>query len=407
MIDKHRHLLDGYKVLDFTHFIAGPTATRLMAGMGAEIIKVELAPRGDQARDVEYIRDKRSAYFIQQNRGKQSLCLNLRKPEAAAIIKDLIPQMDVLVENFAPGVIASMGFDYATVKRLNPRIVMCSISALGQTGPLAHDVGFDYIGQAYAGVTSLIGEPDGPPYLPMIAMGDVSTGVHALGAIACALLYRERTGEGQYIDISLLDAYFHCQTIGVELYSASGGQREVGRSGLHLASFCPAGVFKGHKWHIVIIAWLDHHWAHVCEALGRPELATAQRFSSVPKRSENKAEIIKLIEAWLASMPSDETAVERLRACRVPVAPVLSVSDAMKHPHLIERGTVHTIHDRILGEFQIPGFPFRFSSFPEELELDAPMLGELNYAVLEKYLGYAPERVQQLTSDSVLHSAPY
>jgi CoA:oxalate CoA-transferase len=407
MSDKRRHLLDGYKVLDFTHFIAGPTTTRLMAGMGAEIIKVELAPRGDQARDVEYLRDKRSAYFVQQNRGKQSVCLNMRKPAAAAIIRDIIPQMDVLIENFAPGVIASMGFDYATVKRLNPRIVMCSISALGQTGPLAHDVGFDYIGQAYAGVTSLIGESDGPPYLPMIAIGDVSTGVHALSAIACALLYRERTGEGQYIDVSLLDAYFHCQTIGVELYSASGGQKEARRSGLHLASFCPAGVFKGHKWHIVIIAWLDHHWARVCEALGRPELATDPRYASVTKRSDNKAEIIKLIETWLTSMPSDEAAVERLRACRVPVAPVLSVSDAMKHPHLIERGTVRNVHDRILGDFQIPGFPFRFSSFPDELELEAPMLGEHNHAVLEKYLGYAPERVRQLAEDAVLHSAPY
>jgi len=407
MSDKRRHLLDGYKVLDFTHFIAGPTTTRLMAGMGAEIIKVELAPRGDQARDVEYLRDKRSAYFVQQNRGKQSVCLNLRKPAAAAIIRELIPQMDVLIENFAPGVIASMGFDYATVKSLNPRIVMCSISALGQTGPLAHDVGFDYIGQAYAGVTSLIGEPDGPPYLPMIALGDVSTGVHALSAIACALLYRGRTGEGQYIDVSLLDAYFHCQTIGVELYSASGGQKEARRSGLHLASFCPAGVFKGRKWHIVIIAWLDHHWARVCEALGRPELATDPRYASVTKRSDNKAEIIKLIETWLASMPSDEAAVERLRASRVPVAPVLSVSDAMKHPHLIERGTVRNVHDRILGDFQIPGFPFRFSSFPDELELEAPMLGEHNHAVLEKYLGYAPERVRQLAEDAVLHSAPY
>ena len=407
MSDKPRHLLDGYKVLDFTHFIAGPTATRLMAGMGAEIIKVELAPRGDQARDVDFRRDQRSAYFVQQNRGKQSVCLDLRKPAAKAIIRDLIPQMDVLVENFAPGVIASMGFDYATVKALNPRIVMCSISALGQSGPLAHDVGFDYVGQAYAGVTSLIGEADGPPYLPMIAIGDVSTGVHALAAIACALLYRERTGEGQYIDISLLDSYFHCQTVGVELYSASGGQREVKRSGLHLASFCPAGVFKGRRWHIVIIAWLDQHWARVCEALGRPDLASDPRYASVPLRSENKAEIIQIIESWLASMPSDEAAIDRLRACRVAVAPVLSVAEAMKHPHLIERGTVRTIHDRILGEFQIPGFPLRFSEFPEELELEAPMLGEHNGAVLEKYLGYAPAQINQLAKDHVLHGALY
>jgi crotonobetainyl-CoA:carnitine CoA-transferase CaiB-like acyl-CoA transferase len=405
MADKLRHLLDGYTVLDFTHFIAGPTATRLMAGMGAEIIKVELAPKGDQARDIEYIRDKRSAYFVQQNRGKQSLCIDMRAPEALAIIKELAPKVDVIVENFAPGVIANMGLDYGTVTALNPGIVMCSISALGQTGPLARDTGFDFIGQAYAGITGLIGEENGPPYMPMVAIGDVSTGVHAMGAIACALLYREKTGEGQYIDISLLDSYFHCQTIGVELYSASGGTREINRSGLHHPSLCPAGTFKGHKWYIIIIAWLDQHWTRVCEAIGRPDLASDPRFADVAARSEHKSEIIKLIEDWLDTMPSDEAAVEALRARRVPVAPVLSVREAMNHPHLQQRGTVRTVQDRILGAFQIPGFPLRFSGFPDELEFDAPFLGEHNEAVLSKYLDYSHDRIEGLTRRGVLHSA--
>jgi crotonobetainyl-CoA:carnitine CoA-transferase CaiB-like acyl-CoA transferase len=407
MSERPRHLLDGYKVLDFTHFIAGPTATRLMAGMGAEIIKVELAPKGDHARDIEYIREKRSAYFVQQNRGKQSLCLDMRTPEALAIIKELIPKMDVLVENFAPGVIANMGLGYDTVKALNPGIVMCSISALGQTGPLAHDTGFDFIGQAYAGITGLIGEADGPPYMPMVAIGDVSTGVHAMGAIACALLYRGKTGEGQYIDISLLDSYFHCQTIGVELYSASGGEKEINRSGLHHPSLCPAGTFKGHKWYIIIIAWLDQHWARVCDAIGRPELAGDPRYAGVAARTQHKAEIIEMIEAWLASMPSDEASVDALRAMRVPVAPILSVREAMNHPHLRERGTVTKVRDRMLGEFEIPGFPLRFSKFPGELELNAPFLGEHNESVLSGYLGYSQERIAELGRKRVLHSAQY
>jgi crotonobetainyl-CoA:carnitine CoA-transferase CaiB-like acyl-CoA transferase len=297
-----KHLLDGYKVLDFTHFIAGPTATRLMAGMGAEVVKVELAPNGDQARMIEFIRDGRSAYFIQQNRGKQSLCVDMKKSAAVELIRQLIPKFDVLVENFAPGVIGSMGLDYQSVSAINPSIVMCSISALGQTGPLAHDPGFDFIGQAYAGITSLIGEEDGPPYMPMVAIGDVSAGVHAMGAIACALLYREKTGQGQYIDISLLDSYFHCQTVGVELYSASGGKHEVNRSGLHHPFFCPAGIFKGRKWHIIILAWLDQHWARLCDAIGRPELASDSRYTEVGQRSKHREEIIQLIEDWLAAM---------------------------------------------------------------------------------------------------------
>ncbi len=402
-----RHLLDGYRVLDFTHFIAGPTATRLMAGMGAEVVKVERAPHGDPARAIEFIRDKRSAYFIQQNRGKQSLCLDLKKPAAIELLKRLIPQFDVLVENFAPGVIGQMGLDYQTVSSLNPRIIMCSISALGQTGPLAHDPGFDFIGQAYAGITSLIGEEDGPPYMPMVAIGDVSTGVHAMGAIACALLYREKTGEGQYIDVSLLDSYFHCQTVGVELYSASGGKFEVKRSGLHHPFFAPAGTFRGRRWYIIILAWLDQHWRGVCEAMGKPELLSDPRFADVNSRARHRDEIIQLIEEWLASMPDDQRSIDALRARHVPVAPVLSVAEAMHHPHLVERGTVRTITDRLLGEFQIPGFPLRFSRFPEELELEAPLLGEHNEAVLARYLGYSREEVNRLTQEGVLCSAGY
>ena len=401
------HLLDGYKVLDFTHFIAGPTATRLMAGMGAEVVKVELAPKGDQARGIEFIRDKRSAYFIQQNRGKQSICLDMRKPAAVDLIKKLIPRFDVMVENFAPGIIASMGLDYQTVSALNPRIIMCSISALGQTGPLARDPGFDFIGQAYAGVTSLIGEEEGPPYMPMVAIGDVSTGVHAMGAIACALLYREKTGEGQYIDISLLDSYFHCQTVGVELYSASGGRHELKRSGLHHPFFAPAGIFKGRKWHIIILAASNEHWARVCEAMTRPELVSDPRYADTAGRGEHRGEIVKLIEDWLASMPDDQESIDALRARRVPVAPILSVAEAMNHPHLLERGTVRTINDRILGDFQIPGFPLRFSRFPDELEFDAPYLGEHNATVLSKYLGYSYDDVDRLIRDGVLHQADH
>jgi len=407
MGDKPRHLLDGYKVLDFTHFVAGPTTTRLMAGMGAEIIKVEMAPHGDHARAFDYIRNQRSAFFIQQNRGKESLCIDLRKPEGIELVKQLVPKVDVVVENFAPGVISNMGLGYEVLKALKPGIIMCSISALGQSGPLAHDVGFDFIGQAYAGITALIGEETGPPYMPMVAIGDVSAGAHAMGAIACALLHRERTGEGQYIDVSLLDTYFHCQTIGVQLYSASKGAREMKASGLHHSLACPAGVFKGHKWWIIILAMTDKQWISVCQAIGKPELAKDARYARARDRAQRREELVSVIEDWLAAMPNDEASIEVLRKNRVPVAPVLSIREAMEHPHLVARGTVRTINDPILGEFKIPGFPLRFSGFPEEIEFDAPMLGQHNAAVLEKYLGLSADRVAELQTAGILHSAPH
>ena len=212
-----KHVLDGFKALDFTQFVAGPTVTKLMAEMGAEVIKVEFAPDGDRSRGMPYLKNQRSGYFVQQNRGKLSLCVDVKNPAGRKIIRDLIPKVDVLVENFAPGVIARMGFDYENVKELNPKIIMCSVSTFGQTGPLANDPGYDFIGQAYAGVTSLSGEEGGPHYPPMLAIGDVSTGVHALAAIACALLHRDRSGEGQYLDISLLDSYFHYHDLGLQI----------------------------------------------------------------------------------------------------------------------------------------------------------------------------------------------
>ncbi len=407
MADKPQHLLDGYKVLDFTHFVAGPTTTRLMAGMGAEIIKVEIAPHGDRSREFDYVRDQRSAFFIQQNRGKKSLCVDLRRREGVDLIKQLVPKVDVVVENFAPGVISEMGLSYEVLKAINPKIIMCSISALGQTGPLADDAGFDFIGQAYAGITSLIGEEHGPPYMPMVAIGDVSAGAHAMGAIACALLHRERTGLGQYIDVSLLDTYFHCQTIGVQLCSASQGTREMKASGLHHSLACPAGVFKGQKRWIIILAMTDKQWVSLCEAIGRPDLRADARFARARDRVQRRDEIIRTIEHWLAAMPSDDASVETLRSHRVPVAPILSVREATEHPHLIARGTVRTVNDPILGEFKIPGFPLRFSGYPEELEFDAPMLGEHNASILGQYLGYTPARVIKLETSGVLHRAPY
>jgi crotonobetainyl-CoA:carnitine CoA-transferase CaiB-like acyl-CoA transferase len=401
-----KHVLEGYKALDFTQFVAGPTVTKLMAEMGAEVIKVELAPDGDRSRGMPFIKNQRSGYFVQQNRGKLSLCVDPRLEEGKKIIRDLIPQMDVLVENFAPGVIARMGFDYAAVRTLNPRIIMCSVSTFGQNGPLAQDPGYDFIGQAYAGVTSLSGEEGGAHFPPMLAIGDVSTGVHGLAAVACALLYRERTGEGQHLDISLVDAYFHYHDIWVQSLSASGGAVKPSRTGLHYAILAPAGMFKAREGYIFVFAWLDHHWAKLSELMGQPELARDPRFIDNSSRVKNRGDVIAIIEKWLQSLPSDEVAVETLREARIPSAPVLTVEQAMRHPHLIERQTVQTVHDRLLGEMQIPGFPLRFSSFPERLQLEAPFLGEHNSRILGSYLGYTPEQVSRLERDGVLRNLP-
>ncbi|MGH7933629.1 MAG: CaiB/BaiF CoA transferase family protein [Candidatus Binataceae bacterium] len=402
-----KHVLDGYKVLDFTQFVAGPTVTKLMAEMGAEVIKIELAPDGDRSRVIPYLKNNRSGYFVQQNRGKMSLCVNIKRPAAKELIARLISKVDVMVENFAPGVIARMGFDYENVRKLNPAIIMCSVSTFGQTGPLSQDAGYDFIGQAYAGVTSLSGEEGSPPYPPMLAIGDVSTGVHGLAAVACALLHRGRTGEGQYLDISLLDSYFGYHDLGVQMISASGGTQRPGRTGLHYPGLCPAGLFKGRRTYIFVFAWLDHHWAKLCEIMKHPEFASDPRFVDNAARIEHRKDVIKLIESWLATLPDDETPVQALREARIPSAPVLTLEQAMNHPHLRERGTIRRVHDRLLGDFEVPGFPLRFSGFPRQLELEAPFLGEHNGKILSTYLDYTPDRIRELAEQGVLVSAEH
>ena len=405
-MQEQKHVLEGYKALDFTQFVAGPTVTKMMAEMGAEVIKVELAPDGDRSRYVPFMKNDRSGYFVQQNRGKLSLCIDPRTEAGKAVIAGLIAKVDVLVENFAPGVIGRMGFDYQTVRKINPKIIMCSVSTFGQEGPLSNDPGYDFMGQAYAGVTSLSGEEGGAHFPPMLALGDVSTGVHALAAVACALLHRERRGEGQYLDISLVDAYFHYHDIWVQSLSASGGTAKPVRTGLHYAILCPAGMFKARDGYLFIFAWLDHHWVKLCEIMGHPELGKDSRFIDNATRVKNRPEVIKVVEEWLQTLPSRDAAVELLRAARLPQAPVLSVEQAMQHPHLVERQTVQTVNDRLLGEFQIPGFPLRFSSFPERLELQAPLLGEHNNQILSSYLGYSADQIASLERDGVLRSVP-
>lgn len=405
-MNQPKHVLDGYKVLDFSQIVAGPTCTLMMAEMGAEVIKIELAPAGDGARLGPVVVDGRSGYFVQHNRGKKDLCLDAKTPEGLTILKDLVKKVDVLVENYAPGVIGRLGLGYEVVSQLNPRLVMCSISAFGQTGPLAHEPGFDWVGAAYSGITAMGGEKGGSPIFPMVAMGDVSTGAHAMGAICAALLYRERTGRGQHLDISLLDTYAHYHEASFQMHSVSKGAITPTRSGAHSWYASPAGVFKGRERYMILIAPLEQHWSKLCEAMGRPEMARDPRFTDNAARMRNLDELVATIEEWIRSQESDDAAIATLKAHHVPIAPILSVPEALQHPHLRQRGTVRTIQDRILGELDVPGFALRFSAFPQPLTLQAPLLGEHNTEILTQWLGYTPDEVQELERKGILRNGP-
>ena len=400
-------MLAGYKVLDFTQIVAGPTTTRLLAEMGAEVIKVEQAPKGDPARLNGILKKGRSGYFIQHNVCKQSLCVNLKTEEGRDIIRGLVPHMDVVVENYSPGAIKRLGFAYEELQKLNSRIIMCSISALGQTGPLSHVPGYDFIAQAYSGFNEVTGERGRAPAMPQAAIGDVSTGVHAFGAIACALLHRERTGEGQYIDVSLLDAYIHSHDFTIQSHSASGGKFVPTRSGAHHMGLAPCGIFQAKDGFVVIVGALDHQWQGVARTIGHPEFVEDPRFRTNRDRVHHKKELIQAIEVWLDTMPNREEAVAALHRERVPAAPVLTIPEVVNHPHLLEREAIRPIQDKVLGDFVLPGFPFRFSSPARtDAPFEAPDLGEHNESILHTYLDYTADQLERLARDGVLVSRP-
>lgn len=401
MSPKLDHVLSDLRVLDLTRALAGPSCTRMLAEMGAEVIKVEPAPNGELARRLSIYRNGRSLYYIQQNLGKKSFCVNLRDPRGLALVAELIPQVDVVVENFKPGVIAEMGLGYDRLQELKKDIILCSISALGQSGPLATKPGYDYIAQAYSGVTSMIGDPDDAPYIPLVGMGDVSTGVHAALAIVSALRYRDRTGEGQHLDIALLDVYYHYHEVNVHTYSGTGGAVQPTRAGRHMTYVCPGGVFRAKGGYVVIMSFL-HHWKDLCQAMNRPDLVEDPNFSNDTVRLQRREEVVKIIEDWLQRFPDVASTVAHLEKFHVPVAPVLSIAETVNHPHHRARGTVRTVHDRIHGDFAMPGMPLKFSKFPKDLPLEAATLGQHNEEIVTAYLGRSPQDARQLKEAGVL-----
>jgi CoA:oxalate CoA-transferase len=404
-MDQQALMLKGYHVLDFTHFVAGPTCTRILAELGADVIKVERSLEGDHVRQMGIrANDGMSTYYFQHNHSKRSLGIDLRKPGAKEVLLSMIPKIDLVVQNFAPGVIAGMGFGYEDLKKINPKIVMCSISATGQTGPLSQRPGYDFIGGSFAGVIDLLGEPDRPPIIPVMAIGDISTGVAAAMAVGFALLNAERTGKGQHLDASLLDTYFHMHELCVPVVSLRGDRFKPRRAGSQHPTGSPSGVYKCPGGYIMMIVQ-QHEFSRLARAMGKPELAEDDRFKSNGRRVHNNDALKEMIESWFATFPDRDSVIAELDKYRVPCGPVLTLEEAMAHPHLRQRKTVRHVSDPALGEFDMPGVPVKFSDWPERTDLKASRVGEDNETVLREMTGLSDAEIARLYSEQVLIKA--
>ena len=404
-------MLTGYRIFDITQFVAGPTCTRIMAEMGAEVIKVELVPNGDHGRQsgLRARGDKnenctQSTYFAQHNHSKKSLAIDLKSSRGQEILKQMLPKIDVLVENFAPGAIARMGLSYEDLKEINPRLIMCSISMAGQSGPLSQQPGFDYMASAYAGITSQIGEIDQGPVQVPIAMGDSATGVAAAMAVGFALLHRERTGEGQFIDCSLLDTYVQMHEDLIPRVGIRGKAALPPRSGSQHFNGGPTGVFHVGDGSYVQIMLMPYQWTRILAAMNMPELADDPRFKSPHERRTNRVELKDIIEGWMATISNREAVLEVLNRERVPAAPVLTIDDTIQLPQLRERGTIREISDPYIGTFPIPGQPPLFSKWNYSSNLSAPLLGEHNEEILQDLLDMSLDEIEALKDDHIIVS---
>ncbi|MCB0991640.1 MAG: CoA transferase [Acidimicrobiales bacterium] len=397
--------LQGVRVLDFTQYLAGPACTRMLAELGAEVIKVEQPPYGDPNRGGRPRLNRRAGNHIQQNRLKKSLCVDLSTDDGVQLIRELVPHCDIVVENFSKGVLDRRGLGYDDLRHIKPDVIMASITGFGHTGPLAERPGFEFIAQAMTGVMHLTGEADGPPMFVGIGMADTNAGVHAWGAIGHALFRRERTGKGTHLDISLVDCLFQMHETAVYAESMTDGQFEAMRRGRHYEPISPAGAFQGPEGWIVVFC-AENQVRNLFAAMGMPELADDERFKGNPARIANRDALTDIIEEWMSRFETDQQVMATLEAHRVPCGPVLSVWEAMHHPHLVERATVRTVADPLAGPVSVPGFPIRTVD-PADLAVAegvAPALGQHNTDVLGGILGKSAAELEALEADGVIAS---
>ncbi len=412
-VNKMKNMLTGYRILDITQFVAGPTCSRLMAEMGADVIKVELAPNGDHARrsglkprQQEHENSSQSTYFGQHNHSKRSIAINLKTEKGLLLLKKLIGKSDVMVENFAPGVIGRMGLSYDVVKEVNPSIVMCSISFAGQEGPLAGEPGFDYMASAYAGISEMIGEPDRAPSQLSMAVGDSATGISAAMAVVVALLHRERTGEGQFIDCSLLDTYLQMHEDYIPRIGLSGTKAVPMRSGSQHPNGGPTGIFDCGDGTYIQIMIMPYQWPRLLEAMGMNELEKDDRFNTPRNRRKYRFELQSIIEKWMAATGNRNDILKVLKEQRVPAAPVLTLSEAIEHPHAIKRGAIRKLDDPLIGSFPIPGQPPLFSRWEYNDKLRAPLLGEHNNEIIQTLCDLNESEIAELENEGIIIADP-
>ena len=365
--------LDGIRVIDLTRVLAGPFCTMMLGDMGAEVIKIEEPTHGDESRGWAPIVGEWSSYFLGVNRNKKSVALDLKCSEHAEALRSLIRNADVLVENFKPGSLAQLGFGYEETAALNPRLIYCSISGYGHTGPKAGLSGYDVVIQGESGLMSVTGQSDGPPTRVGIAITDYLAGLYACQGVLLAILDRQRTGLGQHVDIALYDSLMSTLTLPVGILLATGSSPH--RMGNEHPSIAPYETLQARDALIVVAVGNPRLWQQLCAALEAPQLGDDPRFATNADRLAHRVELKRELEAILPRWPVDDL-LARLEAHDVPCGRVRTIADALADSQMSAREMVVAIDHPEAGSLKSLGNPVKLSRSPASMRLPPPRLGE-------------------------------
>jgi formyl-CoA transferase/CoA:oxalate CoA-transferase len=397
-------VLKNMRIMDFTRVLSGPFATMMLADLGADVIKIE-PPGGDESRFWPPILENgTSAYFLALNRNKRSIALNLKSTRARQIVRRLAAQVDVVVENFTPGVAAKLEIDYATLREENPRLIYCAISGFGQDGPYRDKKAYDPIIQGMTGLMSITGEREGPPVKIGIPVTDLTAASHAVTAILAAYIARLETGRGQYIDVSLYDGVVSWLTIMAMDYFASGEAPQ--RWGLDHIHRVPARAFMAadNRW-VQVAATSDVMYAKFCRLLDLEELIDDPRFATNTDRVQNRELIMPILEERMQTKTSGEW-LDLFEAAGIPCGPILDIGEVFAAPHVAARGMQFSMPHPVERVIPQLGFPYKFSTSAPSVRMRPPLLGEHAETILSEGLGMDRAAIEGLMADKVVLPPP-
>jgi crotonobetainyl-CoA:carnitine CoA-transferase CaiB-like acyl-CoA transferase len=391
--------LGGIRIVDLTRVLAGPYASLLLADMGAEVIKVEEPGRGDDTRAWPPFAGGESTYFMSVNRGKKSLTLNLKAEGGRTVLRRLLEGADVLLENFRPGTLARLGFGYGAVRAWNPRLVYCSISGFGESGPEAWRPGYDLVVQGESGIMDLTGFPDGPPVKVGTSIADLAAGTMAAHGVVLSLFARERTGRGQKVEIAMIEVMAALLTYQGQAYFATGASPT--RRGNQHPSIVPYEVFEATDGYLTVGVANNSLWGRFCQAVERLDLAADPRFDSEARRVEHRATLVPLLAATFRTRPVAEW-IERLGRVGVPAGKIKAVGEVLESEHLRARGTIVSLTHPTAGPMRMVGPPIRLSETPAAGATPAPRLGEHTTEILGKLCGYSGDEIASLLAEGAV-----